>query len=234
MSTTTAVRAASKPKSPPVWRCQFCARGHHRSCPRATRYNGKLWLCQCQAGQGLHHGHYCLDCKHDRPDELHNWACLDEHACSVRRQQRNEANPIWRMIQRSRSHGALERKAKRFKLESLLAEVDPLSDESIERVHGLIDTIANLDRTKPRKPRKSGPPKPRVGSCECCGEQTKGGRFLPGHDARLAARLVQRVAQGELAAYEELERRNWLKKIPNGLRVAITPDASGKVAKVLA
>lgn len=233
MSTTTAERSAAKPKSSPAWRCQFCAQGHHRSCPRATRYNGKLWVCQCRTGAEQHHSIYCLECKHDQVVDIQNWACIDPHACAVRRQQRNEANPLWRMIQRAKVHGAVERKAKKHKMETVLAGIDPESDESIERVHALLDSVTNLERKNPKKPKRSGPPKPRVGKCECCGEATRGGRFLPGHDARLAARLVQRVSEGELAAYEELEQRNWLKKIPRGLLVAITPDSSGMVAKVL-
>jgi hypothetical protein len=43
---------------------------------------------------------------------------------------------------------------------------------------------------------KRGEPRP----CECeCGALTKGGRFRPGHDAKLASRLLaaKRAAEGE-------------------------------------
>lgn len=51
----------------------------------------------------------------------------------------------------------------------------------------------------PRKRTRSSetPPKAaRTGSCLCCGEATKGGLFLPGHDARYLARTVQAVKDG--------------------------------------
>ena len=47
----------------------------------------------------------------------------------------------------------------------------------------------------PKSSRKSKPPKP----CECgCGGMTKGGRFIPGHDAYLHA-LALRVERGIIA-----------------------------------
>lgn len=240
MSTTTVAREAAattngkKKKSKPVWRCQYCAQGHHRSCPRATRYNGELWLCQCNAGADQHHGHYCLACKHTEPGDLQDWSCIDVNACIARRQQRNDRNPIWRMIQAARVHGALERKAKQLGQEALLAGINPYDEEAIERMAEITDTLNHLVRdASPKKPRKASTPKPSVGKCECCGDPTKGGRFLPGHDARLGSRLVQQVAEGSLAAYNELAERNWLKKIPKSLMDRITEDASGRCELVL-
>ena len=52
----------------------------------------------------------------------------------------------------------------------------------------------------PRKRTRSseGPSKPaRTGSCLCCGEATKGGLFLPGHDARYLARTVTEIKGGQ-------------------------------------
>lgn len=49
--------------------------------------------------------------------------------------------------------------------------------------------------------------------CECgCGGQTRGGRFQPGHDAKLKGSLLRRAAGGETAAQEELRRRGWEKR----------------------
>lgn len=47
----------------------------------------------------------------------------------------------------------------------------------------------------PEKPAKA-PAKPKGGQCLCCGEATKGGLFLPGHDARYLARTVTEVKEG--------------------------------------
>ena len=42
--------------------------------------------------------------------------------------------------------------------------------------------------------------------CKCCGEPTKGGRFLPGHDSRYLSRLVEQFTDStKRAAAEEPE-----------------------------
>lgn len=46
-------------------------------------------------------------------------------------------------------------------------------------------------------PRVKSEPKPKTGKCLCCGETTGGGKFLPGHDARLLSRFVTSVREGE-------------------------------------
>lgn len=35
-----------------------------------------------------------------------------------------------------------------------------------------------------------------AGTCACCGGTTKGGHYLPGHDARHASRLVKEILEG--------------------------------------
>jgi hypothetical protein len=43
--------------------------------------------------------------------------------------------------------------------------------------------------------------------CLCgCGDRTKGGTFLPGHDARLRGKLIRKEIRGTAAP------RSWLKK----------------------
>lgn len=50
-----------------------------------------------------------------------------------------------------------------------------------------------------------------MAACLCgCREQTKGGKFKPGHDARLAARLSRRAARGDQRAIEKLEELGWM------------------------
>lgn len=47
-------------------------------------------------------------------------------------------------------------------------------------------------------------------ACECqCGGQTKGGKFIPGHDMKLKGTLKRAWAAGDQSAYEELSRRGW-------------------------
>ena len=51
-------------------------------------------------------------------------------------------------------------------------------------------------RAKAAKLSETPPKAARTGSCLCCGEPTKGGLFLPGHDARYLARTVTEVKAG--------------------------------------
>jgi len=228
----TASTVAVRPKGAPrVWRCGFCAQGHHGSCPGAIWHQRKvstggdeykivptLWKCLCEEP-----GHpsfpYCTSCKTTDPGEVNAelWSCLDPHACATRVAARRKNDRVWQKIERAKSHAALKRKAARLSMEHLLVGVAADQDAVIDRLHEQLDNMADarsvVGRTKPKKP------KPRAGKCECCGEPTRGGRFLPGHDARLASALVARIREsGDLEAYAEMERRGWGKKIPAALR----------------
>ena len=56
---------------------------------------------------------------------------------------------------------------------------------------------------------KETKPKP---ECECgCGERTGGGRFLPGHDARLKSALVTAALGGDRRSTTKLEALGWTK-----------------------
>lgn len=48
-------------------------------------------------------------------------------------------------------------------------------------------------------------------TCLCgCGTATKGGRFNPGHDAKLKYRLISEALAGKKRAEKELEKFGWL------------------------
>lgn len=59
-------------------------------------------------------------------------------------------------------------------------------------------------------------PKRTPRSCECgCGEQTKVGRFVAGHDAKLKSRLLKMAREGDtqterIVGATGLEQRNWI------------------------
>ena len=59
-------------------------------------------------------------------------------------------------------------------------------------------------RRKPK--REKVPPKPKTGNCLCCGEQTSGGKFLPGHDARLVSQTATAVAAGTLTREDAITK----------------------------
>lgn len=222
-------RAAKKPR---LWRCQFCKNGYHGSCPGAVWHNrpklaadGKtqigtepvLWRCMCEE-PGHPHFPYCTQCKNDTDGDVNprTWLCLDHHACAARLEARRRNSELWQMLQRCKSVAAIQRRARRLGIDNLVVGIDPAEDARIER---MIDEMAALAAAKkqaaPRRPRV---PKATSGVCDCCGEPTKGGRFLPGHDAKLASRLKDQVKAGSVEAYEEMKRRSWLIKLPADLR----------------
>jgi hypothetical protein len=46
--------------------------------------------------------------------------------------------------------------------------------------------------------------------CQCgCGGHTKGGRFLPGHDAKLKKELITLALSGKKRARNRLEKLGW-------------------------
>lgn len=222
MTTATVVRETSQTRKRKglanVWRCQFCAEGLHRSCPRAVRHGDVLWKCKCAEDDEHFPTPYCLTCRHDRAEDINaaTWVCLDPHGCATRVQVRRENNPIWRKVRDAQVRGAVARKIKRMMQENIA--VPPDEDARIEHLHDYQDQL-RAARSKPQRARRSATPRASVGECECCGEVTRGGRFLPGHDAKMASELVARIRNnGDAEAYAEMVRRGWEKKVPAALR----------------
>ncbi len=51
--------------------------------------------------------------------------------------------------------------------------------------------------------------------CECgCKAGTKGGRFLPGHDAKLKSRLINAVRGGDKASAKRMRDLGWERFVP--------------------
>lgn len=53
-----------------------------------------------------------------------------------------------------------------------------------------------IEQGKRKPPRPRGEGRPKTGQCLCCGETTGGGKFKPGHDARMVSQLATRVQEG--------------------------------------
>lgn len=174
-----------------VWRCNFCATGFHRSCPGAVRNarpGGKLILCYCCKGSPR-----CLDCGLAEDIEPTQWACRDSAACMLRVRDRLAGSPLHQQLQECRSDSAERARRIRMAAEGIRAGVPQ-------------DEIDEFERPLEKKPRT---PRPAVGSCECCGAATRGGRFLPGHDAKMKSRLREAAKKGDVEASAELEQRGW-------------------------
>lgn len=66
-------------------------------------------------------------------------------------------------------------------------------------------------------------------SCECgCGGTTGGGRFLPGHDAKLKSQLVKAALSGDSNATADLERRGWTKFLEKAREKANRPKGEAR------
>lgn len=206
-----------------VWTCQFCKNGLCGSCPGrvdAPLGEGKSepWFCECGKG---HRTPYCTLCKNEHPDEVNpdEWVCVDSDVCYGRVRARQENSELWQMLQRCKSAAALARKSERLRVSQALIDMDPVADQSIEQEHAALLAAEEQAKAERKARPRQTPPRPKSGVCECgCGGATRGGRFQPGHDAKLASRLKDRVRAGDASAYAEMVRRNWTKKLPAALR----------------
>lgn len=59
-------------------------------------------------------------------------------------------------------------------------------------------------KRKPRREKRE--PKPKVGACLCCGDATAGGKFLPGHDARLVSIWAGKVEGSEVTREDAIAK----------------------------
>jgi hypothetical protein len=129
-----------------------------------------------------------------RPDEVNpeTWSCLDKSGCEGRIAARLTQAPLWNMLQQCKVSSTNTRRSRRLVAAALKEAIGPEVDE--------------FDRPIVRPPRQ---PRPSAGVCECCGSPTKGGKFLPGHDARMKSRLRTAAKAGDGTAQAELNKRGW-------------------------
>ena len=72
---------------------------------------------------------------------------------------------------------------------------------------------------------KTNTKKSKTPKCECgCGETTKGGRFVPGHDAKLKSALVAAALAGSKRATTRLQKLGW-EKFLDAKRQRVTQKA---------
>jgi hypothetical protein len=102
---------------------------------------------------------------------------------------RSAANPVRTMLAEVHQHALTVRQ------QELAARI----------LYAVAESGDEPDPQRPaRRPASKGP------DCQCgCGGQTKGGRFLPGHDAKLKGKLKRAARAGDRKAADELARRGW-------------------------
>lgn len=71
--------------------------------------------------------------------------------------------------------------------------------------------------------------------CECgCGEITNGGRFRPGHDAKLKSRLIKEALAGGKRAVAKLEALGWTRFLETKRRLLAQKEAKAAERKTTA
>lgn len=151
--------------------CGFCAfGGNHELCPSGvvSMTGEKVWRCGCGCEQSLQVK--CLSCG---LRELEYPAEADRDIDSA----------TWR--------------CKDLDACMMRTELRLASNPTVQMIRSINES--NGDRVEsPRLPRVGSRPaaRPKSGQCLHCGEPTKGGLFLPGHDAAWVSHLVKEVGLG--------------------------------------
>lgn len=207
-----------------IFVCNFCRYDNHKHCPGALertsvvlhespsgrKYKKRVtkvvncWCC------GKHPR--CRKCGYDAADGIDedNWLCRNPLECDHRVQIRLQNSPLFQQLQACRASGAAERRRVRLMKEALAARV-PIEVDSFDEITEEDMRALEAELKQKRKPVVRGPGRPTTGTCECCGETTRGGRFLPGHDARYKAKLKRAWKDGDADAHKELQTRGWVK-----------------------
>ena len=155
--------------------CGFCASGAHARCPGTLINGGTLWRCPCTATPSCSVLR-CTTCGNREPGTVaDSGVCSDQDACAV-------------AVAASR-HATL-----------VMLNMDDTSTDgeaSIGPGPGPGSSTSRQPRARaPKVPGKPGAGRPASGKCICCGAPTKGGRFLPGHDAKWLSVQVACFTEG--------------------------------------
>lgn len=91
------------------------------------------------------------------------------------------------------------------------AHIRLTTDPRFERYRQYHEAAEALTADRPKPERRPTEGRPTEGRCEHCGEPTKGGRFVAGHDAKLKGDLIRAGKEGDVEAVAEAMFRNWYK-----------------------
>lgn len=200
-------------------KCGFCADTRHDQCSSGVR-NGDGRIARCTCGCERSQETRCTDCNNREQTEIGtDWRCLDRGACEAEVQRRLDANPVM-----SRIKASVERTRERQRLERLQKEALKY-DAAHDPEDPMYEILNAPDISKPEKPKRGRTsPKPTgPGKCRCCGEPTKGGSFLPGHDSKFLTRLAEMVVGNEITREEGIGRAAQI-SIPLGKKAQVRID----------
>lgn len=158
-------------RSEKMKRCGFCSTEHHVNCCIAV---------EGQVNEQFPDGRVWLcQCEEKACADRARIKCFD---CGNRVEA--EIDPdTWRCIDIEACQAEIQAKREANPLYAQLREIE-------EKV--------TMAETKTKTAKKAAAA-PKVGKCLCCGSATKGGDFLPGHDARFVSQRVAAVLDGNEA-----------------------------------
>lgn len=213
--------------------------GWHNLCPGSTEVleirdpktntvvrPRRVDYCNCPNHVGQNR---CRNCKRDDM-LLEEGACADVDSCAIYRREQIEANPRHRVYQDLFEKARQERADDRTEKASRNGYAGSSTTPTV---------AGGAGEPTPKRERKE--PKPTSGRCEHCGQPTKGGKFVAGHDAQLKGVLLRAAREGDVEAYAEMVWRRWDKeshvarhiKVKDGEGGLLTPQFVQK-AKALA
>lgn len=174
--------------STPMTSCGYCTTGNTHHLCPGGVRNGNGSIVRCGCGCEQSKLPRCTDCGNREPEEISERWFCIDRDSCLIDQNKRAAKD--RVLQ-----GIRAAQAPRMNRE------DPTGTEAHTRP-------ASVSRT----------PRSKSGQCKCCGEATKGGKFLPGHDSKWLNVLVAqaetdlngaRAAAGEIspAFLQKLEKR---------------------------
>lgn len=151
------------------------------------------WHAQCRGGHinergrvtlcdcPCHEGqHACIECGEGRTELDPDRRCVDREGCLERFRETLANHPRHQAWAKIREAADREKAEKRAEEEGQVA-------------------------AGTRRPRNGKTPQP----CQHCGEMTKGGLFVMGHDAKLKGILMRAGADGDVVSIVELKLRGW-------------------------
>lgn len=169
------------------------------ACPGAARSRlGDIRLCSDEYHDEHPKCRLCQITVDDIDDLTTDLCCVNEIACLDRRAAASEANPRMQMFKECQQEAAIER-----------ARVNALRDPDARTRPARVGRSANSNL-----PRKVAPKPDMILDCRCehCGEPTKGGKFVAGHDAKLKGELLTAAKELDAEALAEIITRSWLKE----------------------
>lgn len=165
--------------------CGFCSTGHHDRCAIGTKNAGP---------------------RQDYPEGSVHLCLCESGGCTRGRRKcaycnnrvTEEVNPeTWECFDTEACRAIVETRR----------EANPLTRQLREAKESAAMAKIEDNKTKAEKAAKT----PKVGACVCCGGATKGGNFLPGHDARFVSGIVGGVVEANFSKKAEDAGRKTLK-----------------------